>query len=902
MGRRLSVGKSVLKLVLFSIVFHLVYIFSVLDIYFKSPVVHGVQKSEMPLLSRESMRAKRLVFIVGDGLRADKTFQVDGKSGKTNIPFLRKMAEEKGVWGVSHTRVPTESRPGHVAMIAGMYEDVSAVTKGWKSNPVGFDSVFNESRYVWCWGSPDILPMFAIDTPQVEVHTYGAHEEDFASDLTELDSWVFTEVEKFFETLRRGENKTLNELVKEEKTIYFLHLLGIDSQGHAYRPNSEEYLRTIRLVDKGIEKVANSFAEFFGDECTAFVFSSDHGMYDKGSHGDGHPQNTMTPIIAWGAGIRGPKSSASLIDSVGGKVVPSSPLEWSLDHILRVDIEQASIAPLMSAILGIPFPLNSVGTLPLSFLNATMEEKAKLIYSNSIQMFNQLSRWDEMHASRKLFYTTFPLLESIPKMSKQIEQKIHERKFQDSILQSNEMIQICLKGLRYLQTYDRLMLFFFTCAAYILWIVFLSVWVSLLPQKEKNGKSQNTKDVFSLILLAVCYVFLVLEKSNWRYYLYITFPIYLAREIWHELATLLSIYRSLVSSLKNIGNIFVLLMTPVILEITVVGYFKREVFAPCFILLGCWGFFFSPVKQTWLRLFWVSTCLLTSLFPLLPVDFGDSLEMVVFGGVLVFFSSCFFVYVSWVIQQRRISVLTLVQLFVCILSVFSVYHTTISLKYKKGLPLANQMINWGILIYSMFTMFIKRRGHIEMLSNLLPALSSVYILLSISYEVLFFFSFSLTLVAWILMEREIRVSIRGKDTSLNQVRSALFYLLFTYVAFFGTGNIASISSFEISSTYRFITIFNPFIMGAILLFKIMVPFLAVSASFGLINQISEISQFASFFIIIALSNVLSLNFLFLVRDEGSWKDIGMSISHFGISNAHIIFQLIMFSIPALFFN
>uniref|UniRef100_A0A8D0GME6 GPI ethanolamine phosphate transferase 1 n=1 Tax=Sphenodon punctatus TaxID=8508 RepID=A0A8D0GME6_SPHPU len=171
---------------------HFVFLISIFDIYFTSPLVHGMTPQQTPL----PPPAKRLVLFVADGLRADSLYELD-EDGTSRAPYLRNIIEYKGNWGVSHTRVPTESRPGHVALIAGFYEDVSAVAKGWKENPVEFDSVFNESKYTWSWGSPDILPMFAKGASgnHVYTHCYAAEREDFgAEDATKLDTWVFDNV------------------------------------------------------------------------------------------------------------------------------------------------------------------------------------------------------------------------------------------------------------------------------------------------------------------------------------------------------------------------------------------------------------------------------------------------------------------------------------------------------------------------------------------------------------------------------------------------------------------------------------------------------------------------------------------------------------------------------------
>jgi phosphatidylinositol glycan class N len=141
---------------------------SVFDCYFTSPVVNGMQhfSTEVPEADRVVLIVGKtdhdrlvafishlLVWAAGDGLRADLLYNLYPfpsipDSPEVVAPHLRSIVETRGAFGISHTRVPTESRPGHVAIIAGMYEDVSAVTKV-NTDAVPPFSVTDQTRQLW---------------------------------------------------------------------------------------------------------------------------------------------------------------------------------------------------------------------------------------------------------------------------------------------------------------------------------------------------------------------------------------------------------------------------------------------------------------------------------------------------------------------------------------------------------------------------------------------------------------------------------------------------------------------------------------------------------------------------------------------------------------------------------
>ena len=46
-------------------------------------------------------------------------------------------------------------------------------------------------------------------------------------------------------------------------------------------------MANIQVVDEIVKQTEALFAEFYGDDETAFVFTADHGMSKIGNHGDG---------------------------------------------------------------------------------------------------------------------------------------------------------------------------------------------------------------------------------------------------------------------------------------------------------------------------------------------------------------------------------------------------------------------------------------------------------------------------------------------------------------------------------------------------------------------------------------------------------------------------------------
>lgn len=324
-----------------------------------------------------------------------------------------------------------------------------------------------------------------------------------------------------------AKNTTLDHCLRQEKNVFFLHLLGLDTTGHSYRPYSREYLHNIKVVDQGVREMTKLVEDFYGDGKTAFVFTADHGMSDWGSHGDGHPDNTRTPLIVWGSGVAKPIISAP--EKASGHEDGFS-ADWGLDHVQRNDVDQADIAALMAYLAGLDFPVNSVGELPLAYVAGQPKEKAEAALANARGVLEMYKVKEEQKKANELRFKPYgPLADeqhSVDHRVMEIRTEIERGHPEQAIAMSQELLHTGLDGLRYLQRYDWLFLRVLVTLGYLGWIAFAVTTIidmHVLHGETRTSRTFATSSIFGTVSAAL-FSYLFIRKAPLTYYVYATFP------------------------------------------------------------------------------------------------------------------------------------------------------------------------------------------------------------------------------------------------------------------------------------------------------------------------------------------------------------------------------------------
>ncbi|KAG2769622.1 GPI ethanolamine phosphate transferase 1 [Phytophthora cactorum] len=985
-------GSSIVRLLLLGVAFHALCIISIFDIYFQSTVESSIHSANYT----SSPPAKRVIIFTFDGCRVDKLFKVvagyadqhdlnpDSTTNTTKIssdsrvPFLGDVMRNRGSWGVSHNHAPTESRPCHVALTAGMYEDPHAVSNSWKRHPVPFDSVFNQSNNAFIFGNKDVAPILAAHAPQAVEKHYSAREEvEMArEDTTLLDVWAYRRVKELFAKGTEAKDPELYSKLHDEKLVIYCHFLGTDLTGPKYGADSKEYLENIAVVDDLIEKTHKIIEEYYGnDGRTAYVVNADHGMDLRGDHGDDAPAKTRTAIIAWGAGIQGPETAKKTDKNEFDVELPTRSTaevqarleaqeheeqvavrEWgAVLGFKRKDVMQTDVAALISALAGLPYPRNSVGVLPFTYLPKD-KYRANAMRANAQQLYHHVLRKEEvMRAHRGLLFVPYsPLHHRVPDLEAHIDEAInslsegkshaiHDDAHRVVEILSQEMIDICRNAIVYYQTYDWLFLRGSIVLGYIGWALVMTV-AYLHPQKFRlRWLLTHTFDVKFVATVAGVIWWRFLADSPSTYYLYGFCPLLFWKFVWSHRNQL----QAALPFRKSFGWKWSVQAALIFfcLELVVVGYKRRAAFCLLFVFLALQrnGKLLQSRGSVQLKdrlhyrnlmtpnFWWSASCLFIAIFPCLPTEYDENTHLVHFGALLVLLFTCAVVRNLSVIHDQPTQWKQVISSGgpPVLLAMLTLQWTSAYLDSKTTPPFFLVVLNWMLVIVPVTWLLVQTKcqspkaelssfnleneGDLERqqtgevtrvvvvrLMKIILALAPGFILLSTSYEVLFYLALSSGLVSWVMVEAE-QISTRGVSTS-REVRRALMLLLFVQVSFLGTTSVASLTSFQIPSTRRFLTEPAPSIAQALVVLKLLIPFVLVACAFrvslllpsGAVStrekELRGNSLWVSSYVLlaVALADILAVQFLFLVNNEGSWKQMGNSIAEFCIVNSQIV--------------
>lgn len=555
-------------------------------------------------------------------------------------------------------------------------------------------------------------------------------------------------------------------------------------------------------------------------------------------------------------------------------------------------MQQAQIAPIMSALVGIAPPMNNIGILPLQYLNATTEYKAHAANSNALQLLAQFQALLTTH--RRGLFSSYLLSYNelneaiIAQYLERTEKNMQSGLYEEAIKDNYNIMQLALKGIDYYQGYYRRPLQLCTTATFICWIIYCLQLLLGQRQLVKHFHDRLTVTFKQKLCLLIVCVLLLLQHVP----LVIAFYLLLPLLVW-----LLLVQKQGISLLPLMRAMPLIQLLALVLcaELFVYSFFERKLISLSFLIYSLFiNLRAFPTKNAKFYI-WLALSLVLVTFPLLPPTVGYTNTWLLLLGMLVTLLRPFVVksHIHWHITVPAV---------ICLINALlvSYWHAQ-----QRGVPFVSHALSWCFLLYT-FALIVFRRTIVlkQRIELLFFLLTSLYTLLCTSYESLFIVMLASELMLTLAVQpMQLPLSQRVNDcfkqykqgamaqqplavNSPQQLQAALklsfTILLYTLFSFFGTGNIASVSSFDPNIVRCFLSTFAPFIIMSLVILKLIIPVvLNITIIYGM-STFARANEQAIFICLMLICDVMGLNFLFLVKNEGSWLEIGTSISHFVI--------------------
>ncbi|XP_016980333.1 GPI ethanolamine phosphate transferase 1 [Drosophila rhopaloa] len=375
--------------------------------------------------------ADRLVIFLVEGLRADTLFS----HNCSRASYLRDIVMRDGVVGISKASVPTLTTSAQVALFAG----------------------FN--------GVPPLLPTDKFDT--IFNRTLGSDEGTVLSftNITDLRA-------------RLMNNACLTMLKNRTRVVIFVYMGDVGGAS----PLDLEYQKKLHNAQRSIRDAYDLIEGKFNDWKTAYLLTSAHGLSNFGSHGGGSDEERNTPFFLWGVGINRMATNVShnlVVNNSSG----SLPLH---------KLDQIQLAPLMSALIGLPPPVNNLAKLPLEYIKVSREYERKAMHLNALQLLAQakaIIRRHELGVFHKWLPKSKDLdLQRIAHYQNQMNH-LGDMGWRGKAMETSILaIEVAQEALKFYYGYYHIPLVVTTVLALLGWQLYLTVKIS---QNSRDSKDQR---------------------------------------------------------------------------------------------------------------------------------------------------------------------------------------------------------------------------------------------------------------------------------------------------------------------------------------------------------------------------------------------------------------------------